>query len=546
MSDFWSQERITDYLDDRLSPEDRQQVEDYLRKHPQDAETLRDFRQIGKDLRNSRSYRLDDEFSQRVLAAIGQLPATDHPAESDFTVLPAARPRPAARARMWRYAAGLVTALAAMLLVAVIFNWRAPRTRFLSSNMQDSAGVAPNEADSAIGNQLREQLDQPENPPDPVSSQPSADKADRGHSATPDGSSAVGTEPRSVLRARGARGNPAGGDLEVEEHLQRPAVVTVMPPHPGSGKAGGASPETADGDLFLADTMEAGPALTEWSGASLVVVQASPSEQNLARLATLERIFAELPVGQAADDEGLLPGDTQLGMFWEKSGEQKKERLPFGQANRQQVGRGVSGDQPSDPVVRDDVSEPSLEAGQMAQPLVGETLYFEVQATPAELSAMLDQIEAEPVVLAEAELLQLIQRIGKLGSAFAGGGAGLTDPPSSLRRGRDEAANVDQGRGIRRLSQAPASAEEEDQANRLRMMPRTRPSAGGGGVDEQAGDKVERAAETPATSDQRADAAVAGVPDMTRRQRYLLVIRVQANPGQLQPAAPRPASGDDR
>jgi len=76
MSDFWSEELITDYLDDRLGPAEREQVEMHLKSNPDDARQLQEFRQMGNALRQAPTFQLGSGFKDRVL---NSLPIQDRP-----------------------------------------------------------------------------------------------------------------------------------------------------------------------------------------------------------------------------------------------------------------------------------------------------------------------------------------------------------------------------------------------------------------------------------------------------------------------------------
>ena len=91
MSDFWSEELITDYLDDRLSPSDRERVEAHLKANPTAADTLRDFQQTRAALRGSKKFELDSGFKDRVLQAVATsaTAANGHSAISESPVSPA-------------------------------------------------------------------------------------------------------------------------------------------------------------------------------------------------------------------------------------------------------------------------------------------------------------------------------------------------------------------------------------------------------------------------------------------------------------------------
>ena len=72
MSDSLSDETISAWLDDQLSPAEREQFETHLKDNPHDAERVQEFEQVRDQLRAGPRYELDKGFPERVLEAIRQ------------------------------------------------------------------------------------------------------------------------------------------------------------------------------------------------------------------------------------------------------------------------------------------------------------------------------------------------------------------------------------------------------------------------------------------------------------------------------------------
>ena len=86
MNENWSEELISAYLDGELSPSERAAVERRVKRHPEDARLLKELRQLHQDLENVPRYKLDAEFSQRVINAAGQIaPASRSPRRDSAT-----------------------------------------------------------------------------------------------------------------------------------------------------------------------------------------------------------------------------------------------------------------------------------------------------------------------------------------------------------------------------------------------------------------------------------------------------------------------------
>ena len=127
MSDFWSNELVTDYLDDRLSPEEKMRVDEHLQANPQDRGLLAEYQEMQKALRETPRYELDDEFSNRVVQSIKMSAGIVEPNET-VEVHQAVRSTKKSATAQWRYTASMIASLAAILLLAFFLLPRAQET----------------------------------------------------------------------------------------------------------------------------------------------------------------------------------------------------------------------------------------------------------------------------------------------------------------------------------------------------------------------------------------------------------------------------------
>ncbi len=120
MSEFWSEDVISAYLDNQLTSHQRKQVETHLKNNPRDAEALREYQQLRIDIRHAPRYKLDNQFSDRVVRAIGKAtPATD-PAEAESALDQPKIIKKGSDAVSWRAAASTIAALAATVLMVIL------------------------------------------------------------------------------------------------------------------------------------------------------------------------------------------------------------------------------------------------------------------------------------------------------------------------------------------------------------------------------------------------------------------------------------------
>lgn len=156
MSSFWSSERISDYLDDRLSVEERARVEEHLRNNPADQAQLVEFTEMQQALRNAPRYELDSGFTDRVLGAIAKSVQTD-PAgmdSEDLAVNKSSADPPRPSTTNWRYTASMIAALAAILLLSAFLlpnNFRPDEMARLNSSTDAQKITADAKAPSSPG-----------------------------------------------------------------------------------------------------------------------------------------------------------------------------------------------------------------------------------------------------------------------------------------------------------------------------------------------------------------------------------------------------------
>ena len=117
MSDFWSNELVTDYLDDRLSPEEKMRVDEHLQANPQDRGVLTEYQEMQKALRETQRYELDEGFSSRVVQSIQMATRNIESGETD-ELHQTARSAKKSSTVPWRYTASMIASLAVILLLA--------------------------------------------------------------------------------------------------------------------------------------------------------------------------------------------------------------------------------------------------------------------------------------------------------------------------------------------------------------------------------------------------------------------------------------------
>ena len=127
MSTTWTNENLNDYLDERLSPAEREELETIIRKDAVAIETLRELRRLRVSLRKAPRFKLNQDFAARVLAGLKQtdeqplLETIDKTTGIDSDTSPAtAALASSLSASTWRSIAITMMAIAASLLLILI------------------------------------------------------------------------------------------------------------------------------------------------------------------------------------------------------------------------------------------------------------------------------------------------------------------------------------------------------------------------------------------------------------------------------------------
>lgn len=108
-------ELISAYLDGEVSGDERARAEQLLSADHEHRQVLEDMQALSKDMSELPSYRLDEQFAQRVMGAARKV---------DPTVVdePPARPRTGAPSWRWQGGAAVVVTAAALVLLAFFLN----------------------------------------------------------------------------------------------------------------------------------------------------------------------------------------------------------------------------------------------------------------------------------------------------------------------------------------------------------------------------------------------------------------------------------------
>ncbi len=119
MSNHWSEELITAYIDQRLDAQQRQEVEAYLAENAEARQMLRDFQKIRQQFSTAPEYKLDAGFSDRVLTAIDTQPVAQSSSQSQPPVQLASPDSRQNNFWNWKTLSAAAAALAAAILVGI-------------------------------------------------------------------------------------------------------------------------------------------------------------------------------------------------------------------------------------------------------------------------------------------------------------------------------------------------------------------------------------------------------------------------------------------
>lgn len=139
MSTSWTTELLNDYLDDRLSPEARAELEQTLREQIGARETLRELQQLRNRLQAVPRYRLPGDFARTVVDHLETAtPSPERPAAAgpQATIAPSGN-------GSWRVPIAMIATLAASLLLIVIIRPWALNPDHLAARGADEAAAKP-------------------------------------------------------------------------------------------------------------------------------------------------------------------------------------------------------------------------------------------------------------------------------------------------------------------------------------------------------------------------------------------------------------------
>ena len=596
MSDFWSEELITDYLDDRLSPSDRERVEAHLKANPTAADTLRDFQQTRAALRGSKKFELDSGFKDRVLQAVATsaTAANGHSAISESPVSPA----PANTNKTnktstiespsgfnWRVVAIATGTLAASILLVAFLTPRA-------SQQEDLARLEPSDraSQNTIENENESTVDgdgidigSGNLPPTPENSSGSID-SDALPNAPQDAADGqadrMETETKMIEPAR--RGSPLPESARSESEADVKKKMGRKPKNGQLQKVGENSSnvvldETRGQNFSSEMTLERYVYPTN----EVLVVDALPSTENMVAIRNLQNgIQGLVPMNEVeaesefSEEEMPATGSPTL-----QKRDQPADELSGGGRNLQSRSRGMrknsnrpggarrggveSGSKSGDASGVDSkrsFNEPkqmNLQPESLADGVVEDQLenayVFEVSATPEEFRQIVALVQGRQFVLDETRQASLLKRMRELDY--------VVNPVSGSQPGRSEGG--ESGENIEGLERddanedggAPVVRQLSPATTRSPSRPENQMAGAGGmaesgqGLSQQNRELLEDvtgqgagqgAGQIEGQSEEEKDVVDA---EENARQRYLLVIKMPtvgaATPPAAKPSEPK-------
>ena len=215
MSDFWSDELMSGYLDGELSPSERLQVEAHLKENPRDQERLREFEQQRQCWQSLKSFTLTNSFQSKVMESIRSGSPEQDPSSQPPLVSPAVSPKPSPKkAWSWKATASVIAALATMILVAIVF----------PKNFLTEPTTLSSQADSAAPDKEPKQAKQP-------SEFAARERAGQANSAALREEEKMRPAPQGMRKAAPSVANEADEPGVAEKRMNREAVPPEMEAH---------------------------------------------------------------------------------------------------------------------------------------------------------------------------------------------------------------------------------------------------------------------------------------------------------------------------
>lgn len=509
MSEFWSEELITAYLDDRLSPSEREQVEAHLNANPGDADTVEEFRQLRSVLRGAPRHQLDDQFAERVIREInsrsesnGVSPVTA-PLATESPVKPVLRvSKPHVRGTRWRTVAIVAGSLAATLLLAVFLLPRpsshdnvaekshSEQPPSSSHTMDSDASLAPAENSSSDTVAQEDQaggteMAQPMQIPTPKQGQESEESSAR-HWAQPGKKPGAQESAESDMAVRG--GLKEG--QEIARKKERDAELSSKEKMLSDDKTGNAVTDDAmrmDVESLNDVPEDSGKAEDEayadFSTDNLIVINAPSTKKNMQAIQSLESGLQPEAEDQPRTGRGMptlsnkepATGDLAAG----GAGKNKKmkelnEQRPRPDRSRSKLAGGsVDSESASEKAPGSGLD---FDESVNHEQLLEDSFVFEVVATPDELKQLLAKVDGRQLALKESSQYALLDHVkdialkdialnqeGSLGLGGGGLGGGGGGQRNAGGRGRSASSlkSNPEGPTVRRLSSLSDVAEEE-------------------------------------------------------------------------------------
>ena len=246
MSNHWSEELITAYIDQRLDAQQRQEVETYLAENAEAREMLRDFQKIRQQFSTAPEYKLDAGFSDRVLTAIDTQPAAQSSSHSQPSTQLASPDSRQNNIWNWKTLSVAAAALAAAVLVG-IFLLPNPQQPIADNRLESSREAASTDSEeSAV-------------------SKPAEEEEESQDSSTATNSDAADDDPilRKKIQEKGRKSNQEDGvfklgdnesgnndsvlaDPDGQQQPRRAPQMESVTPGSSSPQANSARPKTDD------------------------------------------------------------------------------------------------------------------------------------------------------------------------------------------------------------------------------------------------------------------------------------------------------------
>ncbi len=493
MSDSWSDETISAWLDDQLGPAEREQFEMHLKENPRDAERVQEFQSLREQLREAPRFQLDDGFAGRVAEAIRQrgalpdLPEASLPmpavAAVESPVTPSRRRAKSTlpAALNWQAAGAMISGLAALLLLAMFL---APQPTQTATD----ARLSQQESNA----QQAERSVQPEDAAGPAG----AVEAEVAESGTAAGGQADGSREKQ-MRAGEVQGQEqeyrrSAGDADMTADKSAPGnsddYALPAPAAAAESAMESFTDSDPDSDASRGGELPAAPLqdqtramLDEESTAETGELQDLKSERDaVEEMEGADSAESDMPVlpqtvrnaqrgmaGSAnqpdagwantmsdfAFDEIVIVSTRSNQLPWlvpqskrvldenndfptppNPPGISMKRDNSFGSADQPSDDRPQLQRQRRDNNRRDRDAQPAVEA-----PLEN-LMFVTVEATESELQSLIDQIEGQPLTLQQGQLVEMMSELQQSGGGGGFGGSGARQ--REMSRGREPGAGL--------------------------------------------------------------------------------------------------------